>query len=69
MAWETLGLDQKVQILWQLCEWQLSEPARFRSLLTSESDAPSWRVDPIGWDKTGNTYFLFDGEFTVQPSC
>lgn len=42
VSWETLGLDQKVQILWQLCEWQLSDPARFRSLLTSESDAPSW---------------------------
>lgn len=46
VAWESLGLDQKVQILWQLCEWQLDDPARFRSLLTSESDAPSWVCFP-----------------------
>ncbi|WOO85751.1 Reticulocyte-binding protein 2 a [Vanrija pseudolonga] len=60
VEWPTLGLSQKVEILWQLCEWQLDDPARFRSLLKTEDDAPSWRVDPIGWDKAGNTYFLFD---------
>jgi len=42
VEWAALGLDQKVQILWQLCEWQLVEPARFRSLLKTEEEAPSW---------------------------
>ncbi|KAL1405212.1 hypothetical protein Q8F55_008837 [Vanrija albida] len=60
VEWATLGLSQKVEILWQLCEWQLDDPARFRSLLKTEDDSASWRVDPIGWDKAGNTYFLFD---------
>lgn len=41
-SWQTLGLGQKVQILWQLCEWQMDEPARFRSLLKTEDEAPSW---------------------------
>lgn len=77
IEWPTLGLSQKVQILWQLCEWQMVDPARFRSLLKTEEEATSWvcathtpsmnitdclqRVDPLGWDKHGNTYFLFDG--------
>ncbi|RSH88163.1 uncharacterized protein EHS24_000691 [Apiotrichum porosum] len=60
IEWPTLGLSQKVQILWQLCEWQMVDPARFRSLLKTEEEATSWRVDPLGWDKHGNTYFLFD---------
>lgn len=42
VEWATLGLSQKVGILWQLCEWQLVDPARFRSLLKSEDDAASW---------------------------
>ncbi|KAL7423616.1 hypothetical protein Q5752_001197 [Cryptotrichosporon argae] len=60
VEWATLGLGQKVGIIHDLCEWQLADPARFRSLLKSEDDAVSWRVDPVGWDKDGNAYYLFD---------
>ncbi|WVQ96981.1 hypothetical protein IAU59_004090 [Kwoniella sp. CBS 9459] len=60
IAWATLGLSQKVKILHELCEWQLEDPARFRGLLKSEEEAASWRVEPVGWDKAGNTYWLFD---------
>lgn len=69
----------QVQLIYELCEVQLEDPARFRGLLKSEEEATSWvslrsshqsngfadqtqRVDPAGWDKQGNTYFLFDGE-------
>ncbi|WVF70980.1 hypothetical protein IAT40_005776 [Kwoniella sp. CBS 6097] len=60
IEWATLGLGQKVKILHELCEWQLEDPARFRGLLKSEEEAASWRVEPVGWDKAGNTYWLFD---------
>ncbi|WWC60648.1 uncharacterized protein I303_103222 [Kwoniella dejecticola CBS 10117] len=60
IEWETLGLSQKVQILHELCEWQLEDPARFRGLLKSEEEAVTWRVEPVGWDKDGNTFWLFD---------
>ncbi len=36
----------KVQIIWELCEWQLLDPARFRALLPSEDDAASWASSP-----------------------
>lgn len=42
VEWAALGLSAKVGILWQLCEWQLVDPARFRSLLKSEDEASSW---------------------------
>lgn len=63
-------------MLYELCEIQMEDAARFRGLLKSEEDAVSWvrfflkcsvaaltrqRIDPVGWDKDGNTYYLFDG--------
>ena len=32
----------QVQVLWELCEWQLNDPARFRALLKNEEEAASW---------------------------
>ncbi|AAW42093.1 hypothetical protein CNBC6970 [Cryptococcus deneoformans B-3501A] len=60
VEWAALGLSQKVGILHQLCEWQMDDPARFRGLLKTEDDAVSWRIEPVGWDKSGNIYWLFD---------
>ncbi|GAN08211.1 conserved hypothetical protein [Mucor ambiguus] len=56
----TLDLDIRVYLLHLLCEWQLDEPERFREHLNSEEDAVQWRVDPIGFDKKGSTFWLFD---------
>ena len=42
VQWAQLGLGMKIGILWQLCEWQMEDPARFRGLLKSEEDAASW---------------------------
>ncbi|CAO0799772.1 unnamed protein product [Mucor circinelloides] len=56
----TLDLDTRVHLLHLLCEWQLDEPERFREHLDSEEDAVQWRVDPIGFDKKGSTFWLFD---------
>ncbi|ORX35450.1 hypothetical protein BD324DRAFT_652578 [Kockovaella imperatae] len=60
VEWATLGLGRKVQTIWELCEWQLHDAAKFRALLPNEDEATSWRIDPLGWDKAGNTYWLFD---------
>ncbi len=35
-------MTRQVQALWDLCEWQLDDPARFRALLKSEEEATSW---------------------------
>lgn len=38
----------------------MDEPEKFREHLESEEDAVQWRVDPIGYDKKGSTFWLFD---------
>ncbi|KAJ3300476.1 hypothetical protein HK104_000061 [Borealophlyctis nickersoniae] len=55
-----LPLRNKVLILHFLCEWQFERPERLRSSLGSEEEAAHWRVEPVGYDAKGNTYWLFD---------
>lgn len=38
----------------------MDEPDKFREHLESEEDAVQWRVDPVGYDKKGSTFWLFD---------
>ena len=57
--WGELGLGDKVEALYQVCEWQWSNPQKFRALI-NDDEPTSWRVDPVGWDKVGNQYWLFD---------
>ncbi|KAI7905681.1 uncharacterized protein BX663DRAFT_500560 [Cokeromyces recurvatus] len=56
----TMDLDTRVYLLYLLCEWQLDEPEKFREHLESEEGSVQWRVDPIGFDKKGSTFWLFD---------
>jgi len=63
-----LDLDTKVHVLYILCEWQLDDPERMREHLPSEDDAAQWRVDPVGYDANGNTYWLFDDNRLYRES-
>lgn len=57
----SLGLDQRMFILYYICELQFERPEGFRILNDfDEVQAAVWRVEPIGKDSNGNTYFLFD---------
>ncbi|KAF9382156.1 hypothetical protein CPB97_007324 [Podila verticillata] len=59
--YESFSLATKLMILTNLCEWQLDDPDRFRSILKVEDDnAIDWRVDPIGIDAHERIYWLFD---------
>lgn len=60
LDWSSLTLDSQLDTLHALCEWQLERPDRLRRLVGTDGDAVSWRVDPAGWDREGNTYWLFD---------
>ncbi|KAG0938793.1 hypothetical protein G6F29_000856 [Rhizopus arrhizus] len=56
----TLSLETKIHLIHLLCEWQLDDPERFREHLESEEGSVQWRVDPIGYDRKGATFWLFD---------
>lgn len=58
--WEDFPLAAKVRSLYDMCEWQMADPERFRKLVRNEEDAENWRIYPIGWDAKENTYWLFD---------
>ncbi|ORZ16229.1 hypothetical protein BCR42DRAFT_451200 [Absidia repens] len=55
-----LSTKSRLTLLNTLCEWQLDDPERLREHMNSEEDATQWRVDPIGYDTKGNTFWLFD---------
>lgn len=69
MAWRRKAAvnTSQVNILWELCEWQMVDPARFRGLLKSEDEAASWVSTIIcaaaqtfadrhsGWSLSGGT--------------
>ncbi|KAG2223940.1 hypothetical protein INT45_009392 [Circinella minor] len=56
----TFPLMTKLHLIYLLCEWQLDDAAAFREHLDSEEDAVHWRVEPIGFDAKGSSYWLFD---------
>ncbi|KAJ3029323.1 UNVERIFIED_CONTAM: hypothetical protein HDU68_012478 [Siphonaria sp. JEL0065] len=51
---------EKIRILRRISEWQFDLPERFRGVAKDDDDCRHWRVDPIGWDSFGGTYWLFD---------
>ncbi|KAI8978079.1 hypothetical protein BDB01DRAFT_898817 [Pilobolus umbonatus] len=55
-----MPLETRVHLLYLLCEWQLDYPERLRDHLESEEDAVQWRVEPVGYDRKGCTFWLFD---------
>ncbi|QSL66421.1 hypothetical protein MERGE_000801 [Pneumocystis wakefieldiae] len=60
-SWDSFDIFTKVHVLLQLCEWQLLNPEKFRERVGArESDEISWRIDPIGRDSVGYTYYLLD---------
>ncbi|GAO46684.1 hypothetical protein G7K_0908-t1 [Saitoella complicata NRRL Y-17804] len=62
-TWMELSLDEKLDVLWRLCEFQMDNPERFRERMgagMSEQEQLGWRIDPIGFDYLGWSYYLLD---------
>ncbi|RVD83004.1 uncharacterized protein DFL_007408 [Arthrobotrys flagrans] len=57
--------EQRVLILHQLAMWIISNTDSFRSKIDPHRvmDHTDWRIDPIGWDSKGNTYYQFDNGY------
>ncbi|KAJ3011841.1 hypothetical protein HKX48_006622 [Thoreauomyces humboldtii] len=58
-VYHDVPLRSKVLILHCLCEWQFDNSERLRAPM-EDGDEVEWRVDPVGQDSRGNTYWLFD---------
>ncbi|KAJ3367309.1 cat eye syndrome chromosome region, candidate 2 [Kappamyces sp. JEL0680] len=59
--YSSLSLETRVLLLHFICEMQLDKPDNFKPYNDhSEYEATSWRVEPIGTDSNGYTYWVFD---------
>ncbi|KAK6529207.1 hypothetical protein TWF281_008390 [Arthrobotrys megalospora] len=57
--------EERVRVLHQLAMWIISNTDSFRSKVDPHKvmDHTDWRIDPIGWDSKGNTYYQFDNGY------
>lgn len=56
--WLTLSMDEKLDSMVLLTEWQFQNQARLRQTMKSDDDNATWRVEPIGYDAKSNAYWL-----------
>ncbi|KAJ4479956.1 hypothetical protein J3R30DRAFT_3873140 [Lentinula aciculospora] len=60
--WLSLPMLEKLDSLHLLTEWQFQSPARVRTLMRSDDDQASWRIEPIGYDAKRNAYWLIGAD-------
>lgn len=59
IQWLDLSIVKRLQVLHDLCEWQLhSEKFRERIGATTDLQMTRWRISPIGSDSFGRLYYL-----------
>ncbi|KAJ2918442.1 hypothetical protein MD484_g1915, partial [Candolleomyces efflorescens] len=56
--WSSLSMDQKLESLHTLVEWQFQNPTRLRMIMKSDDEFASWRAEPVGYDREQNAYWL-----------
>jgi hypothetical protein len=62
MKYEEIPLKTRIIMLHIICEMQLDRQDTLKIVAeTAENQAAAWRVEPIGHDSKGNTYYIFDG--------
>ncbi|KAL8286836.1 hypothetical protein RQP46_004364 [Phenoliferia psychrophenolica] len=57
--WLEVDLETKIQALYNVCEWHMVDPDKFRRQLKADVDH-SWNIEPIGIDSHHNSYYYLD---------
>ncbi|KAF8958323.1 hypothetical protein BDZ97DRAFT_60426 [Flammula alnicola] len=60
--WFDLPILSKLESMHTLTEWQFQNPTRLRTLMKSDDELASWRIEPIGYDSKWNAYWFIGGE-------
>ncbi|KAK6542191.1 hypothetical protein TWF694_007954 [Orbilia ellipsospora] len=73
LSFYQLEPKDRVKLLHQLCMWILAKPEAFRDKVDPHKmvDNTDWRIDPIGWDSKGYSYYQFDNGYLycrTEPS-
>ncbi|KAK0204592.1 hypothetical protein DFS33DRAFT_1258860 [Desarmillaria ectypa] len=56
--WLELSMLEKLDSMYLLMEWQFQNATRLRTLMKSDDDLATWRIEPIGYDSKRNAYWL-----------
>ncbi|KAJ7716810.1 hypothetical protein DFH07DRAFT_861834 [Mycena maculata] len=60
--WLDLPMLTKLDSMHLLTEWQFQNPTRLRTLMKSDDDDATWRIEPIGYDAKSNAYWLIGAD-------
>ncbi|KAF4614064.1 hypothetical protein D9613_007673 [Agrocybe pediades] len=60
--WFDLPVREKLESMHTLVEWQFQNPTRLRTIMKSDDEFASWRIEPIGYDSKTNGYWLIGGD-------
>lgn len=55
-----LDVFTKIRVLQQLSTWTFGNVDRLRGLMPDTENHLDWRMDPLGWDQEGRTYYALD---------
>jgi len=55
-----LDIYTRIQILQQLSTWTLGNADRIRGMMPADEDHLNWRMEPLGWDRDDNAYYVLD---------
>ncbi|KAJ7844367.1 hypothetical protein B0H14DRAFT_2278678, partial [Mycena olivaceomarginata] len=60
--WLDLPMLAKLDSMHLLTEWQFQNPTRLRSLMKTDDEDATWRIEPIGYDAKSNAYWLIGAD-------
>ncbi|KAJ6448937.1 hypothetical protein C8R45DRAFT_1045711 [Mycena sanguinolenta] len=60
--WLELPMLAKLDSMHLLTEWQFQNPTRLRTLMKSDDEDATWRIEPIGYDAKSNAYWLIGAD-------
>ncbi|KAF7316997.1 DALR-1 domain-containing protein [Mycena chlorophos] len=60
--WLDLSMLEKLDSMQQVTEWLFHNPMRLRTLMKSDDEDATWRIEPIGYDAKSNAYWLIGAD-------
>ncbi|TKA71737.1 hypothetical protein B0A55_08538 [Friedmanniomyces simplex] len=60
ISFASMDIFTRVRVLQQLTIWTLGNVQRIRDMMPQEEDHLGWRMEPLGWDRDDNSYYVLD---------
>ncbi|KAF8896489.1 hypothetical protein BD779DRAFT_1668267 [Infundibulicybe gibba] len=64
--WLDLPMLAKLDSMYLVSEWQFHNPTRLRTLMKSDDETASWRIEPVGYDSKRNAYWFIGDRLWIQ---